>query len=127
MVKKQRKPYKVVPNVFVYEDKYLKLEKDSVQWILTYKERGNGKPKYFTYLPHLLDHIAMHKVESKIIKKGLLEVINGIKDIKRAVIREISLISEEIAKWISVINKEIKWLQILRQHEKQRAGDYSRM
>ena len=98
MVKKQEKPRKVVANILIYEDKYLKLEKDSVQWILTYKEKGNGKPKYFTYLPHLLDHIAMHKVEDKIVKKGLLEVINAIKDIKRAIISEISLISEEIAK-----------------------------
>ncbi|TRZ81165.1 hypothetical protein D4R86_03020 [bacterium] len=82
--------------IFIYEDNEIKLEKDSKQWILTHK--NNGGPKFYTYLPFLLNDIAFKKVENKIVKNGLENTINAITDIKRAVIREISIIGTEIGK-----------------------------
>lgn len=82
----------------VYEDDFIKLEKDSQQWIVTYKDNGN--PKYYTYLPNLLNDLSIHKIEDKIIKKGLLKVINEIKDIKRTILQEINVIMDKIGKEI---------------------------
>ena len=94
MVEKKKREQPII--IFVYEDNEIKLEKDSRQWILTHK--NNGSPKYYTYLPHLLNDIAFKKIENKIIKNGLEEVVNTIKDIRRAVLREVATIGAEIGK-----------------------------
>lgn len=86
------------PIIDVYEDSLVKLQKDSKQWIITNKTGNDKQPKYFTYLPFMLQYIANLKFEDKILNKGIQDALNLLYDIKRDIRNEISLIGSAIIK-----------------------------